>query len=102
MRAVDRAKSREFLHSQLTIARWYIDRALDSRGEVRRRYRSLARETCEIIERLSPALNLDVVTRHEATRQLILLRTTVRRLGEASDPATPARGSSPASGRGGP
>ncbi|HET9109043.1 MAG TPA: hypothetical protein VFN79_17840 [Steroidobacteraceae bacterium] len=79
---MDKTANREFLQAQLTIGRWYIDRASDSRGDVRRRYLSLARETCELIERLSPTLNLDVEARHEAARTLIVLRGHLDAVGD--------------------
>lgn len=85
MRGVDKAKNREFLQAQLTIGQWYLDRVLDSRGDARRQYLSFARETCEFIERLSPTLNLDVVARQEAARELTLLRGRLNAVAEASN-----------------
>lgn len=83
---VDKATNREFLHSQLMIGRWYIDRALDSRADMRRRYLSLARETCGIIERLLPTLALDAEARRATARELALLRARLESVAaEVSD-----------------
>ena len=54
------AKRCEFLQAQLTIGRGYLERVWDSRVYVRRRYLSFARETCDIVERLVPILNLEL------------------------------------------
>lgn len=70
---MDEATNREFLHAQLMIGRWYIDRALDSRADERRRYLSFARETCGIIERLLLTLALDAEARRSTARELVLL-----------------------------
>lgn len=77
---MDMAKHCEFLQAQLTIGRWYLERAWDSRVDVRRRYLSFARETCDIIERLVPTLNLEPGDRKEIGRELALLRARLEQI----------------------
>jgi hypothetical protein len=83
---VAKAKNREFLLAQLTIGRWYVDRALDSRADVRRRYLSFARETCDLIEHLLPTLSMDVPAQRETRRELALLRASLDEVAETGKP----------------
>jgi hypothetical protein len=85
-RSVDQAKNREFLLAQLTIGRWYVDRALDSRADRRRRYLSFARETCELIEHLLPTLTLDAQGRRVTHRDLAMLRARLDQVAETPEP----------------
>jgi hypothetical protein len=82
---VDKAKNREFLLAQLTIGRWYVDRALDSRVDIRRRYLSFARETCELIEQLLPTLTLDVQGCRATRRDLAMLRARLDQIDETPE-----------------
>ena len=66
-----------FIRAQLTIANWYLDRAIQADGETSSRCLYHARQACDIVMRLLPNIPLDEDGR-SLHRDLSMLRDRLR------------------------
>jgi hypothetical protein len=81
---MDHMRDRGFLHAQLTIAHWYIDRAEVSAADARHRYLAYAREAYDIIMHLLRALNLEIEQRELVRIEIEALRSRIEGSSESS------------------